>query len=75
MATWKVVEAAAEEQEREEGPSQFIENALALPLAPQYRALLEGLRFDYMTMRDPNLANSGSGNANDYIHHYKTTAA
>jgi len=55
---------------------KFIENALALPLAEQYRALLENLRFDYMSMRDPNLSASGSSSgANDYIHHYKATAA
>lgn len=67
--------AAALDQGEEEG-EKFIENALALPLAEQYRALLGGLRFDYMDMRDPNINTSGSSSGvSDYVHHYKAMAA
>jgi ubiquitin-protein ligase len=69
------VVAAALDQGEEEG-EKFIENALALPLAEQYRALLGGLRFDYMDMRDPNINTSGSSSGtSDYVHHYKAMAA
>lgn len=44
----------------------LIEDALMLPIAEQYRALLSNLRFDYMDMKQ--------GEA-DFKHHYKTTAA
>ncbi len=46
--------------------SNFIEDALALPIAQQYRTLLQGLRFDYMDMKE---ATSGQ-----YRHHYKSLA-
>jgi ubiquitin-protein ligase len=73
-ATYTAVEAVmAESFAREEG-ERFIENALALPIAAQYRALLEPLRFDYMSMRDPKLTTS-SGGTSDYVHHYKSSAA
>jgi len=76
MATHTVVKAALDQLFREEAGENFIENALALPLAPQYRALLGALRFDYMSMRDPNLSAAGSSSgAHDYIHHYKASAA
>lgn len=61
---------------RDEEGEKFIENALTLPLPQQYRALLEQLRFDYMSMRDPNISSSaGTSGASDYIHHYKALAA
>ena len=76
MATYVVVKAAVDELLRGDGGDDFIENALALPLAEQYRALLGPLRFDYMSMRDPNLSAAGSSSgAHDYIHHYKASAA
>lgn len=73
MATYQVVIAALEQLDREDEGDKFIENALALPLPAQYRALLENLRFDYTSMKDPNAVASGS-TASDYIHHYKGLA-
>ena len=43
----------------------MINNALQLPIPAQYRALLEGLRFDYMNMKNDQ---------SDYVHHYKHLA-
>jgi hypothetical protein len=40
-----------------------IEDALQLPLGPQYRALLAPLRFDYMSMK--------MDGSNTYKHKYK----
>jgi len=74
MSTHSVVAGALQQLRSEEEGEKFIENALALPLAEQYRALLEPLRFDYMSMRDPKLNSSGSGTS-DYVHHYKASAA
>ena len=74
LSTHGVVAAALQSLMRAEEGDKFIENALALPLAEQYRALLESLRFDYMSMRDPKLSSAGSGAA-DYVHHYKASAA
>jgi ubiquitin-protein ligase len=73
MATYQVVLAALEQLDREDEGEKFIENALALPLPAQYRALLENLRFDYTSMKDPNAVATGS-TASDYIHHYKGLA-
>ena len=50
-----------------------MENALSLPLPEKYRLLLGPLRFDYMNMKDPNIANSTSNN--DYMHFYKGLTA
>lgn len=73
IATHNIVLAAIDKLQKDEEGDMFIENALTLPLAEQYRALLESLRFDYMSMRDPNATGSSSGTT-DYIHHYKTLA-
>lgn len=78
MSTHTLVGAALQQLQREEDGDRFIENALALPLAEQYRALLEPLRFDYMSMRDPKITAPTGGRSDyiqDYIHHYKATAA
>jgi len=73
-STHTAVAAALQQLLREEEGEKFIENALALPLAEQYRALLEPLRFDYMAMRDQKATSSGSGTS-DFVHHYKASAA
>ena len=74
VSTHCFVKEALEQHLREEEGEKFIENALALPLPAQYRALLEGLRFDYMSMKNPNAEASSSGTS-DYVHHYKALAA
>jgi hypothetical protein len=76
MSTYEFVKEALEHHLRGEESEKFIENALALPLPAQYRALLEGLRFDYMSMRSPTQGEGGSSSGTgDYIHHYKALAA
>jgi hypothetical protein len=76
MSTHKFVKEALDQHLRGEEGEKFIENALALPLPAQYRALLEGLRFDYMSMRSPTQSAGGSSSGTgDYVHHYKALAA
>ena len=72
ISTNKLVGSALEQLETEQEGGQFIENALVLPLAAQYRALLEPLRFDYMSMRD---AKASAGSPADFVHHYKALAS
>jgi len=45
----------------------FIADALKLPLPQAYKALLEPLRFDYMSMK----REGGNQSANLYNHKYK----
>lgn len=71
--THEEVHAALAQHSRDEAGDGFVENALSLPLEQQYRALLEGLRFDYMSMRDP--ASTSSSGTSDYVHQYKALAA
>jgi ubiquitin-protein ligase len=72
--TYEEVQAALAQHSRDDSGDAFVENALSLPLDQQYRALLEGLRFDYMSMRDPASTNQAGGTT-DYIHAYKALAA
>jgi len=74
ISTSAVVKEALEQHKREEGGAESIESALALPLPEKYRALLGGLRFDYMSMRDPNIKTPATG-THDYVHHYKSVAS
>lgn len=74
IETYNVVSEQLEDYLKNEQNDKFIENALALPLAQQYRALLEDLRFDYMNMKDPNVSAANKNGSQDYIHHYKALA-
>jgi hypothetical protein len=59
---------------KNEQNDKFIENALALPLVQQFRALLEDLRLDYMNMLDTNVSAANKNGSQDYIHYYKALA-
>lgn len=66
IKTYKIVQIAVQKLLKAEKDENFIENALNLPIPQAYKSLLQGLRFDYMDMRDE------SGGV--YKHHYQSIA-
>lgn len=49
--TYEIVQEAIEDLLSSKNSEDFIEDALKLPLPQAYKALLEPLRFDYMSMK------------------------